>query len=191
MSTQLPTAGNTAEENSTALKQLLVNVLQRDTLTMLSFTDPWGSAVAVGAKKIETRSWAAPRRYWRCPVGIHVSGTLPQEAKMLCDEAPFRQVLEAAGYSWDLRQRFIWNLPLKHVIAIAWLEEVVPITSDFQVDQRERIFGNYAVSRYAWKFGAIYRLKQSVQATGRLGLWPWTPPESLWDEVQATLDTLR
>lgn len=191
MSTTSSTLLPSLETDTIALSQLLVKVLQRDTIPSLTFTDPWGTAVAVEAKKKETRSWPAPREYWRCPLAIHISGTLTPQAKMICDEAPFREVLEKAGYSWDLRQRFIWNLPLKHIIAIVWLEDVEHIWPDYQVDQQERYFGNYQPGRYAWNFGAVHRLKQPVVAVGRLGLWQWTPPESFWTEIQGQLDQLR
>lgn len=177
--------------DTTALQQLLVRVLQRDALPTLTFTDPWGTAVAVGEKKIETRSWSAPRKYWYDPVAIHISGTLPLEAKMLCDESPFHEMLRGAGYSWDVRERFMWKLPLRQIIAITWLDTVERITAGFQVDQKERLFGNYMPGRYAWRFGAVYRLKQPVFAVGRLGIWQWTPPDSLWDEMQTSLDALR
>ncbi len=174
----------TSEANSSALELLFVKLLQRDTVTTLSFTDPWGTAVAVEAKKKETRSWSAPTKYWGYPMAIHVSGTLTQEAKMICDEAPFREVLEKAGYSRDLRRRFAWNLPLKHIIAIAWLEKVERIELDYPMDEYERFFGNYQPGRYAWNFGAVYRLKQPIVATGHLGLWQWIPPESFWTEIR-------
>ncbi len=177
--------------DATALLQLLVKVLQRDTLTTLTFTDPWGTAVAVREMKIETRSWPAPEKYWQDPIAIHISGTLTPEAKMLCDESPFQEMLQKAGCSENVRRHFNWNLPLRQVIAIAWLDTVERITPDFQVDRQERCFGKYAPGRYAWKFGAVYRLKQPIFATGRLGLWQWTPPDTFWNEIQTSLDTLR
>jgi activating signal cointegrator 1 len=175
---------------SAALRQVLVKLLQSDTVTTLSLHDPWGSALAVGAKSVETRSWPAPERYWEQAIAIHVSGTLTAQAKAVCEEEPFSRVLQSAGYSWTPRQGFGWNLPLKHVIAIAWLERVQRITSTCLVDEHERIFGNYTPGRYAWKFGAVYRLKQPIEATGRLGLWQWTPPVAFWDEIQEQLDAL-
>jgi hypothetical protein len=180
----------TSPSDTSALRQLLVKLLQSDTVTSLSFTDPWGTAVAVGAKKVETRSWAAPERHWEHPIAIHVSGTLTAQAKAVCEEEPFYRVLESAGYSWTTRRGFGWDLPLKRIIAVAWLERVQRITSTCMVDEYERIFGNYTPGRYAWKFAAVYRLKQPVEATGRLGLWQWTPPVAFWDEIQEQLDVL-
>jgi hypothetical protein len=177
--------------DSGALKALFVKVLQYDSLPSLSFTDPWGTAVALGAKRNETRSWPAATRYWKGPLAIHIASTVTPEAKALCGQEPFCRVLEAAGYSWTPRSGFKWNLPLKQVIALAWLEYVEPITPSYCVDPQERLFGNYAAGRYAWKFGAVYRLKQPIVATGRLGVWQWTPSDSFWTEIQGQLDLLQ
>jgi hypothetical protein len=181
---------STLPEDAAALIQLLVKVLQRDTVTALTFTDPWGSAVAIREKRIETRSWPAPERYWGQPIAIHISSTLTAEAKAICEEEPFQHVLQSAGYTWTPRRGFEWDLPLRQVIAVAWLERVQLITPRCLVDKRERIFGNYAPGRYAWKFGAVYRLKQPIIASGRLGIWQWTPPATFWDEIQEQLDSL-
>ena len=184
---------DTSQPASSDLKQLLVKLLQNDTVTALTLTDPWGTAIAVGEKRVETRSWPAPNRHWGRPLAIHISGTLPTEAKAICEEEPFQQVLRTAGYTQTPRRRggFTWNLPLKHVIAIAWLERVQRITSVCPVDEHERVFGNYAPGRYAWWFGAVYRLKQPIISTGHLSLWQWSPPSTFWTEIQGELDQIR
>lgn len=192
MSTQLSTNFlSSSEADTTALSQLLVKVLQGDTVNSLTLTDPWGTAVALGAKKKETRSWSAPRRYWSKPLAIHISGTLTPEAKMVCHEEPFQAVLEKAGYAKNLCQRFPWSLPLKQVVAVTWLEHVERIERGYSVNPQERSFGNYQLGRYAWNFGSVYRLKQPIVALGHLGIWQWTPPETFWIEVQEALDALR
>src|SRR6266699_6473957 len=76
---------------------LLVALLRRDTIPALTMTDPWGSLVAAGAKRIETRSWSTA---YRGPLAIHVAKTLPARAEALCYEEPFCQALEAAGHTW-------------------------------------------------------------------------------------------
>src|SRR5947209_6449981 len=97
---------STSQSTSSDLRQLLVKLLQSDTVPSLSFTDPWGTAVAIGEKHVETRSWPAPERYWGKPLAIHISSTLTAEAKAVCEEEPFIQVLQAAGYTWTPRRGF-------------------------------------------------------------------------------------
>lgn len=99
---------------SGAICSLLTSIRQRDTLHTLTFRDPWGTLVALGAKRIETRSWSTPHRG---PLAIHIAKTLPPEAKAWCDEAPFRQALEAGGYSFQPeRAHNPWRLPLGHLV---------------------------------------------------------------------------
>jgi activating signal cointegrator 1 len=73
----------------------------------LSFTQPWATLVAIGAKKIETRSWDT--RY-RGPLAIHSSPRW-QSGLDIWSEHPFHTVL--------LRNVFEkWNLPLGTVLVI-------------------------------------------------------------------------
>jgi hypothetical protein len=170
------------------LKRLFLSVLQRDQIPALTLTDPWGTLVAMGAKRYETRLW---NTHYRGPLAIHVSGTLTGEGRWKCDELSVAEVLEAAGCTYDLRRRIPWELPLRKVVAIAWLEEIHDILHGFQVDARERSFGNYGFGRFAWEFSAVYRLQQPLVARGNRLIWKWTPPESFWNEIQGQLDALR
>ena len=40
----------------------------------ITLTQPWATLVAIGAKRIETRSW---RTFYRGPLAIHAGKTLP------------------------------------------------------------------------------------------------------------------
>lgn len=95
----------------------------------LSLTQPWASLVAIGAKRVETRSW--PARY-AGPVAIQASLKFPPSARDLCDSGPFRGALAAGGYRrlWDDRPDLpppegsrAWAaiLPLGAVVAVATL----------------------------------------------------------------------
>ncbi len=162
---------------------------RRDTIPALTFTDPWGSLVAAGAKRIETRSWSTT---YRGPLAIHIAKTLPSGAEALCYEDPFCRALEAAGYTWTFGALHnAWNLPLGCVVAVTWLEKVECITPDFDVGEPERTYGNYAPGRFAWHFSQVFRLQKPLPARGALGIWQWTPPGCLWAEVQARLDAER
>ena len=176
-------------QESVSVLSLLVAAQQRDTIPALTFTDPWGSLVASGAKRIETRSWATP---YRGPLAIHIAKTLPLEAEVLCGDEPFCQALEAAGYSWTYGlSRNPWKLPLGCVVALVRVEQVQPIAPGFLVDEQERAFGNYTPGRFAWHFSQVYRLREPLPARGALGMWRWTPPARLWQEIQSHLDMER
>ncbi len=174
-------------ESSTST--LLTALLQRDTLYCLTMTDSWGSLVASGAKRIETRSWGTS---YQGLLVIHIAKTLPPEAEALCALEPFRQALTAAGFTrTDERRRNVWGLPLGQVVAVVWLDTVEQIGPGFPVEEPERTFGNYRLGRFAWRFSSMYRLAVTLPACGSLGLWEWQPPASFWSEVQTAFDRVR
>lgn len=168
---------------------LLTALLQRDTIRTLTMTDPWGTLVVLGAKTIETRSWPTSHRG---PLAIHIAKTLPPEAAAYCDDPPFRQALEIGGYHRqpDAGQN-PWGLPLGHIVAVVWLDEVQKITPAFQVKEPERRFGLFTTGRYAWIFSQVYRLATPIPVRGSLGVWEWHPPSGFWCEIQAEHDRAR
>src|SRR6266566_2771726 len=172
-----------------AICSLLSCMLQRDTLHALTFRDPWGSLVASGAKRIETRTWGTS---YQGPLAIHIAKGLPPEAEDLCALEPFRQALTAASFTRnDERRHNAWGLPLGRIVAVTWLDTVERIGPGFPVEEPERTFGNYRPGRFAWRFSSVYRLAVTLPARGSLGRWEWQPPASFWSEVQAAYDRVR
>ena len=120
----------------------------------LSLLQPWASLVAVGAKKIETRSW---RTNYRGPLAIHASRGWTMESQDLCDR--FRFNLETA-------------LPFGAIIATADLIDCMS-TSDLTLTltMKERAFGDYSPGRFAWILANVHRLDAPIHCKGRLGIW--------------------
>jgi hypothetical protein len=157
--------------------------------------------IAVGAKKIETRSWATS---YRGLVAIHqakglgpVGGRAGLQA--LCADVPFKHAIypeilrvrtDAQGYewpSWDLDR-----LPLGCIVAVATLMDCV-ITANAAFDpaqgdpwfearlngqvwrvpppEPELSFGNYAPGRFAWLLSEVRRLPEPIPHRGALSLW--------------------
>lgn len=160
---------------------LLLAMLQRDILPALTFTEPWCSLMAAGRKRVETRSW---RTTYHGPVALHAASTLPRDLDALCHQEHFYEALALSHFRGGR-----WSFPVKHVLAIGMLEEIVP-TEAITISERERAFGNYRAGRYAWRFSAIYRLNTPLRARGSLSLWQWTPPESFWQEIQEAYDAV-
>lgn len=164
-------------------RSLFTALLQRDMLKTLTFTQPWATLVAVGAKRIETRSWQTD---YQGPLAIHAAKGFPEWAEQECDAEPCNSVLNDAGYPWQSdRKRNPRRLPLGQVIAVVWLERVEQIAAAYPVAAMERAFGNYAPGRYAWHFSTVYRLTTPIEARGSLGVWNWQPPDAFWGEIQA------
>jgi hypothetical protein len=165
----------------------------------LTLTQPWASLVAIGAKKIETRSW--PTNY-RGPLAIHAAKGFPRWARETCLDSPFIQALHRANYLSDPRlnrrreNAAKWDsIPLSSVLATCTLVDCVQMhefwyrqgdppalglgkyTQMLADNPNEREFGDYADGRWAWILADVECFEQPVPAKGALGLWEWTPPE--------------
>jgi len=132
----------------------------------LTLMQPWATLVAIGAKKIETRSW--PTKY-RGPLAIHASKRFPKEFKRLLGEEPFFSVLYKAGYANPI------NHALGAIIAICQLIEVWENNDPFlmPISSQERAFGDYRPGRYMWLLKDIKKLDKPISIKGSLGLWEW------------------
>ena len=132
----------------------------------LTLTQPWATLVAVGAKRIETRSWYTNQRG---RIAIHAAKGFPLQARDICQEKPFRDVLHALGLT-------LFDLPLGAVIATAELWRILRI--DYMVSallpppEPERSYGDYAPLRYAWYLRDVWAI-EPVPCKGHLGLWEW------------------
>jgi hypothetical protein len=167
----------------------------------LTLTQPWATLVAVGAKKIETRSW---RTDYRGPIAIHAGkGLGPVRGiaglRELCGREPFRSVLDA---HWaDIRLISGWFgelgqitrepercLPAGSIVAVATLVSCEPtdgadarhgggwhlvgnVEGRWYLTDQERAFGDYSPGRYAWLLADVRRLPVPIPARGALGLW--------------------
>ncbi len=154
----------------------------------LTLTQPRATLVAVGAKRIETRSWRTDYRGW---VAIHAAKTWQQQDQYLCGTKPFWSALTAAGI------HRLSELPLGAIVAVALLIKVDPIvrcdpsvpnmagrvalrSQGLPIREEEIPFGDYTPGRYGWAFSpaTLYRLPEPIPCRGRLGLWD-VPPEAL------------
>lgn len=150
----------------------------------ITLTQPWATLVAIGAKKIETRSWGT--RY-RGPLAIHAAkGTGDRqhslELAQLCFNEPFRSCLHNAGYGG------LFTLPRGAIIAVCELKTVldisgalthyfVPIDGVGNVDippgEPEASFGDYSENRFAWILTDVHALPEPITVKGALGIWEY------------------
>jgi activating signal cointegrator 1 len=134
----------------------------------LSLTQPWATLMAIGEKKIETRSWGAS---YRGPVAIHATKRMSYEDAMQCFFEPFNKVLRAHDIT-SAR-----DLPLGAVLAIGRLvacervgrDTILPPTNSY-----EFAFGDFSMGRWLWYFEDVEPLERPIPARGALGLWEWT-----------------
>lgn len=167
----------------------------------ITLTPPWGTLVAIGAKRIETRAWSTS---YRGPIAIHqakgLNGlrrpdderrignpTLEERLALLCDAAPFRTDLiqHLSGYTAAERAR---DLPRGSIVAVAHLAIVLP-TSDFTFMQpvaapHEQAYGDYSKGRFAWILERVNPLYggDGIECSGGRGLWD--VPSHVLDEIK-------
>lgn len=160
-------------------------------MKVLTLTQPWATLVAIGAKRIETRSWMTK---YRGPLAIHAAKGLGPVGGIsglidVCSQEMFRSVLEAAGVlEGGMRKD---RMPLGAIVAACRLVACVPTTAVedgffggprsietgvvrlWKLTDQERAFGNYAAGRFAWLLADIRALPEPIPCKGMLGLWEY------------------
>ena len=138
----------------------------------LSLWQPWAQLIAIGAKRIETRSWSTS---YRGALAIHAAKAMPREARMFAYRDPAGKVLNDAGI---LLGGDCAALPRGAIVATAVLKAVLP-TDDIQniaksvggLLPHEIDFGDYSHGRFGWVLSDVQALRESIPCKGALGLW--------------------
>ena len=133
----------------------------------LSLLQPWATLIALGAKRIETRSW--PTRF-RGPFLVHASRAMPRPNVALCRREPIRTILAQAGYTTPE------SLPRGAIVGAARLVDCRLITPETEVPPLERDVDHFSSGRFAWYLVDPRRLEPPVPARGMLGFWSVTAP---------------
>lgn len=168
----------------------------------ISLTQPYATLVAIGAKKIETRSWSTS---FRGPLAIHAAkglGPVGGEEGLLdlIVTEPFKSALGDLIRVGELAKGSRWakphwitaeRLPRGAIVAVCELVECVPSEKIMQafgaygpeddsgghivwtLSDQEIAFGNYAPGRYAWLLADIRALPEPIPARGALSLWEY------------------
>jgi len=134
---------------------------------VLTLTQPWATLIAVGAKRIETRSWSTP---YRGPIAIHAGKGFPRWAQAMCVTHPFLATLIEAGIDR------LAELPRGVIVCTATLTAVDGTDSCNcrawlrRGPAHESDFGDYAAGRFAWRLGDVQALATPVGHRGSQGL---------------------
>lgn len=153
----------------------------------LTLTQPWATLVAIGAKRIETRSWQTS---YRGPLAIHAGAGLgpvggERGLMELCRAEPFRSTLLGAGILGTP------ELPRGAIVAVVNLDSIWRLMAGGiegfspQPPANELAFGNYAPGRFGWLLGAIKPLPEPVPCRGAQGLW--NVPAEVQAQIRAQL----
>ncbi len=156
----------------------------------VTLTQPWATLVAIGAKRIETRSWGT---CYRGPLAIHAAKGFPKWARAFTVDPVCYEAVRYHGAKTDRDQRpadLLAAYPLGVVLATCRLVDCVQVRemgygadslpvgilgkyTEMLVGSHEREFGDFTVGRYAWILADVKPLPEPIQARGSLGLWEW------------------
>lgn len=156
----------------------------------LTLTQPWATLIAIGAKQIETRSWAT---HHRGPLAIHAAAGLASIGgktglHKIVRNRPFCDVMFDPLDCTDSLQ-VCARLPMGAIVATCDLVSCTPIHRDsdawgiisatrdrqqeWRLTDQERAFGDYTPGRYAWLLANVRPLPTPIPAKGALSLWDW------------------
>lgn len=140
----------------------------------ISLWQPWASAIALGVKKIETRSWKT-RELGEIAICSAQKRT-PELAEI------FKELLEAHAAARRAFEDLVGldnlgafgrvpfdSLPFGKVVAVADLNMVgdVEFFDLDKVSEQEKAFGDYSAARCLWFFKSVKRLATPVPVIGR------------------------
>lgn len=154
----------------------------------LSLWQPWASLIAIGAKKIETRSWYTP---YRGKLYIHAAKTKKHDQMRDLPLSLAATMKDALGSA---------PLPYGAIVAVCDLAACRRVGGLHACRERpdvymlppaepELSFGNYdheMETRYGWMLGNIRALTEPVSCNGAQGLW--APPDDVTALVTSRLE---
>ena len=146
----------------------------------ITIWEPWATLIALGYKRVETRSWSTT---WRGEIAIHAARTMKH-----CSFYNVNELCRRAGISDEERDHLVLSVRPGHVVAVAslvdvWTTEKV-IAYDL-ISDRERALGDYGPNRYSWKIEDVRRIPRPFSAIGRQQIWNLSEDES--ERVRAQL----
>lgn len=135
----------------------------------ITLHQPWASLIAVGAKRIETRSWKPPASLIGQKLAIHAGKRMVQLPASLYPEynAALRRHL---GENWTV------TIPAGAVVAVATLSSAQLITRLSELpDGDELLFGEYDYGRWMWRLDDVRPLDPPTPVRGHQGIWNFNP----------------
>lgn len=166
-------------------------------LKAITIWQPWASAIALGFKRFETRSW--PIRY-RGPILIHAAKRWTLN-EMRFQAMAVHVLRQTYGCDDPRVAEFEQNPPVGVALCVADIvachiartkaaDARVKLPIDDFFDDRdvasgiERMFGDFSWDRYAWQLENVVRCKP-VPCAGAQGLW--TPSAAIRDAISGDL----
>lgn len=144
------------------------------TMKALSLWQPWASLAALGFKLHETRHWFVGHTG---PLAIHAAKTIDYAG------APAALCHAALGADW-------WDTcPRGAMVGVVVAGPCQKAEAVFPLLTRaDRAAGNFTAGRFALPMTQARALRMPIPAVGRQGLFNWTPPEDLDEQLGPPAD---
>jgi hypothetical protein len=135
-------------------------------MKMITLWEPWASAIALGYKHYETRSWPAPKSLIGKPLGIHASKKKSED---------LRWQLEALTdwFPEQFNHLCYDDLPFGCVVAACQLVACHPTEKMRGLSELEAALGDYSPGRFAWELELIKLPDKPIPVKGKQGIWEW------------------
>lgn len=135
----------------------------------LSLRQPYAGLVALGVKRIETRSWGTAYRGF---MAIHAAQGEPLKLDPAV-EPYFTEVVAKHGMTaFEARGCIVALCTLADVVRLPGYKDWIGVVP---TSLMELAFGDYAPGRCMWKLTEIRRMKTPIRCAGALGLFNLPP----------------
>ncbi|NUQ05956.1 MAG: ASCH domain-containing protein [Anaerolineae bacterium] len=167
-------------------------------MAAITIHQPWATLIAVERKTYETRSWSTNHRGL---IAIHAGKNGEEladiqediEDVVSWDKARLARWYRDTGrgrYMLHLRQVFAGSrydkmsaFPLGAVVCIARLVNCHRVEALKNLSAQELAFGNFSPGRFAWEMEVVRYFADPIPAQGAQGVWRWTLPPALAEEL--------
>ena len=152
----------------------------------ITIRQPWASLVALGIKRIETRSWSTQ---YRGRLAIHAGarqfGLNSPIADLIRDGFPretYRRLgnelcMHAHGtrrHAHHVDCEMCDNYPLGAIVATCELVDVIATYPHMTVEWPDQMpYGDFTSGRFAWVLDDIRQVTEPIPQRGYQGLWNW------------------
>jgi hypothetical protein len=136
----------------------------------LTIQQPWATLLSIGAKRIETRSWAPKHRG---TIALHASRAYPLELKVFERNEHFYSALHCDGKYADPSRDAGHVLAIADLVACVDVEYLIKGRSKYSpwMTEQECAFGDYRLGRYGWILENVRRLAVPISCRGARMLW--------------------
>ncbi len=140
----------------------------------LSLWQPWATLMAIGAKRIETRSWATRHRGW---IAIHAAQHWTRDIEAFCFAPAFLAALRRNEADADRAMIDRLKSARGHILCLVRIVDCIQFTEDNRPkwglsDQpNERHFGDYRVGRFGWRTDGVIQLPEPIPYRARQRLF--------------------